>query len=156
MDITTTFHGAEMTTHCTYTAIAPKISISDEVWATQDPNTLKPDNWATFSAVCTMDGTQSLMDGVSTTKTVQTLSDREGWRHVTVLGESGGVKAVATVSSSGEAAKQTESAGEAAQTGSGTGTERAKAASTQAAGASEVTAWVNAVVVVAAAAVMAI
>ena len=156
MDITTTFYGAKMTTHCTYTASAPKISISDDVWATQDPHTLRPDNWATFSAVCTVDGTQSLKDGVSTTKTVQTLSGREGWRHVTVVGEKVGAKAVATGTSSGEAAKQTESAGEAAQTGSGTGTEGAKATSTQAAGASEVTAWINAVIFVAAAAVVAI
>lgn len=63
-----------------------------------------------------------------------------------MLGESPNA-AAATVTSSGVDANAT---GEPAQVGSVSGTEGAKPTSTQAARASEVTAWVNAMVVIAA------
>lgn len=133
---------------------APKISIPGDVWATQDFETLQSDNWPTSSAVCTLEGHETERGSVTGFLTTQTLS-HEGWRQVTVLGESSSA-ATATGTSSGEAAKQTESSAAQTGAGSGTGTEGAKVTSTQAAGAAEVTAWVNAFIVVAAAVVVAI
>lgn len=146
--------GGDLTAICSLTAIAPKISIPDSVWRTQDFDTLLPDNWPTYSAVCTQEGEYTRSDSYygnisSAFSTVETYS-AEPWRWVTILGED-----PYTMTKTGTAggAQQT---GGAAQAGSGSGTEGAKATSTQAAGASEVTAWVNAVVVVAAAAMMAV
>ena len=70
---------------------------------------------------------------------------KPGWHMVTVVGES----------PSPAAASATLTAAASAQTGSGSGTEGVQATSTQVAGATEVTAWVNAVVVVAAVAAIA-
>ena len=94
-----------------------------------------------------MDAHYTRNSSVSDVSTVMT-PDAEAWRYVTVLGQD-----PHTMTKTGTAggAQQT---GGAAQVGSGSATEGAKATSTQAAGASEVTAWVNAVVVVAAAAAM--
>lgn len=154
-----------MTTRCSYNEFLPKISIPDEAWRTMDWSTLQPDNWPTRNAVCSYSGWSSLHGSVTNVNTVYTLTQDTTvarnslgitsdslWRAVTVLGESPRSPVRRTMTSSGDAGKQTG----AAQAGSGSGTEGAKATSTQAAGASEVTAWVNAVVVVAAAAAIAI
>lgn len=110
------------------------------------------DHYFTYSAVCSFEGKSSLSSGVSSTMTSWTLDQdadlrtyRPFWNVVTVVGES----------PSPAMASATLTAAVSAQTGSGSGTEGDQATSTQVAGASEVTAWVNAVVVVAAAAAIA-
>lgn len=152
-DSSTTIFGTEYTELCSITTMMPKISIPDSVWATQDFATLEADNWPTRIAVCSKKGYSSLRSGVRAIDLIQTLRDEEGWRQVTVLGEAGALtasKSTGTGAASGEVAKQTGSAA------TRTGTEGSKSMSTQTAGAAEVTAWVNAVVVVAAAAAFAI
>lgn len=111
------------------------------------------DHYFTYSAVCTGEGHTTMESGISslpiTTWTID--KDRDtywyepGWKLVTVAGESP-TAVVADITTGGVAA----------QTGGGSGAEGVKATSTQAAGASEVTAWVNAVAVMVAAVAMAI
>lgn len=103
---------------------------------------MNSDHFFTYSASCSYEGHSSLRSGgVSDIVTSHTMPGESGsgWNLVTVVGEK-------------PAAKTGTSSGAAAQTGSGSGTDGFQATSTQAAGASEVTAWINAVVVVAAAA----
>lgn len=166
-ETTVTFSAHELTTRCSYSVIKPKIPLPDEVWKTIEWSMLQLDNYNTHTAVCSTNGWESLSGTVSNVNQAYTLTydttvgtDSSGlpvdtlWRILTVIGESPS-GALTTDTLSGKAGKQTGSVG-AAQAGSGSGTEGAKATSTQAAGASEVTAWVNAVVVVAAAAAIAI
>lgn len=141
----------EITTRCSHTSITPKISVPDEEWQAGLWNleTLNSDHFFTYSADCSYEGHSGLrIGGVSNILTSYTTPEKSdyGWNLVTVVGEKPATN-TDTVSKATEVALQT---------GSGSRTEVEKPPSTQAAGASEVTAWVNAVVVVAAAAAMAI
>lgn len=152
-DNATTMLGFEITTRCSHTSIAPKISVPDSEWQSGlwNPATMNSDHYFTYRAVCSYEGHSNIRSSLNSslkenTKTYGMDEPGSGWSLVTVVGESPSAAVASTTS------------GAAAQTGSGSGyrTEEAKATSTQAAEASEVTAWVNAVVVVAAAAAMAV
>ena len=128
-----TMSAADVTTVCSYTTTAAKCPVPDSEYATMRYfDTLVLDNWPTYSAVCTAQGSY-----ISQFSEVVTYS-LDAWRIVTVLGETA-------------PAKQTDSG-----IVTSTGVKGAKATSTSEAGASEVKAWVRGVVVVAAAAVMAV
>ena len=145
--------GWELTTSCSHTSIEPKISVPDSEWQAGlwNPETMTDDHYFTYSAVCTGEGHTTMESGISYLPLETWTIDKNrywnepGWKLVTVAGESPATVVADTITG-----------GAAAQTGSGSGAEGAKATSTQAAGASEVTAWVNAVVVMVAAAAMAI
>lgn len=115
-------------------------------------------------AVCTTTGTDAMEDASAMISKVMTLGADIGWVELYILQDPN----AATTTTEGSGAEETGSAtgsmttaagAGAAQTGSGigggSGTQAAQATSTQAGAAAEVTAWVHAVVVVAAAAAMA-
>ena len=145
----TTLLGYEITTRCQHTSTLPKISLPESVWQAEtimfEP--LNSDHFYTWSAVCSYEGTSSRRGGFDSIQETSTFDNEQymsdAWKWVTIVGESPSpTTATATLTS--------------ALPGSGSGTEGVQATSTQAAGVSEVTAWVNAVVVIAAAAAMAV
>lgn len=144
-----------MTARCSHAYTEAKSPLPNYEWQTLDAYSsgiVVADQLPTVSAVCTMEGVRMFLGGefdtstATITKTLRLYELNYGWKVLTVLGESPNA-AAATVTSSGADATVT---GAFAEATNGSGTESAKATSTQAAGASEVTAWVNAVVVIAA------
>lgn len=144
-----------MTTRCSHAYAEAKSPLPSSVWETLDVEslgTIVADQLPTVSAVCTLEASSSVEDGVvkdeatTNTNTLSLLDINYGWKVLTVLGESPSATG-ATATSSGVDEKAT---GAPAQAGSGSETWGVQATSTQAARASEVTAWVNAVVVIAA------
>lgn len=149
-----------MTTHCSHAyteAATPLPSSVRETLVVESLGTISvAAQLPSVSAVCMMekksgvvfvDGTAKV--GATTVTTTLGLRDLNyGWKVLTVLGETPAA-AVATATSSGATEKPTR---DAAQTRSGSETPGDQSTSTQTAGTSAVTAWVNSVVVVVAAA----
>ena len=150
-----------MTTKCSHEYIEAKSPLPEYEWQTLDvysSGIVGEDQLPTVSAVCTIDGIRSFVGDETTVQTVamtQTLHLQDlnyGWKVLTVLGEAT-IAAEVTMTESGQDAKAT---GRVAQAGDGSGTESAMATTIQTAGACEMTSWVNAIVVLAAAAAMAV
>ena len=140
-----------MTGSCVFSSVPAKSPLPDFNWATaenKDVSRANKNNWPTLDALCTHTGFITSEGREFALSTTVWDADRV-WKMVMVMGEEMGKTAVTNTA-------VTSTAEESVQTGRGTGTEKTKETSTAEAGATEVTAWVNAVVVVVAAAVAAI
>lgn len=86
----TTMLPIEITSRCSHTSIAPKISVPDEEWQAGlwNPDTMNSDYYFTYSASCSYEGHSSLKSGgVSDIVTSHTMAGESGsgWNLVTVV-----------------------------------------------------------------------
>lgn len=137
--------GYEVTTRCSYTSTLPKLSSTDSEWqaGAMKPATFYSDHFMIYTDVVVFEIHETLTGGANTSETTMTMDMKR-------QGESGSNFVTGACESPSPAAATTALTGEAAQTGSGSGTQGVQATSTQAAEACEVAGWVRAIVVVAA------